>query len=589
MDVRGIRTWLLSGLLLWAAASTLYGQAQNLSARASVRANSVFVGETFRLTVQVSGSNSPEKPTLGKLEGGVATYLGGADNSRFMRRSINGRVTEINHLGYIFEYELRATKDGRLQIPPIEIKADGKSVRTQPLSLLVRKPSESDDFKLLVSLSKEKAYVGEQLVLEAVFYLRKNVNRFSLAAPITSNPAFETVQLESDNEQTTKTLNGEQFNAVQIQRLLVVPKQAGRFDLEPETITFQGQEGTEMVRDFVGRPVRRPKYAKYVIASNKLSLEVVPLPTQGRPANFSGIVGDLSVSVQASPTNVSVGDPITLSVSLSGPPFLDPVELPPLGEQAGLKDNFKVPKEREEGTINGNYKVFTQTVRAERPEVSEIPPITVSYFDTNAGRYQVAASQPIPLEVKATRVLTSGDAEGVAGELDAQQELQSALQGIAHNYRDAGALASQPLGFAGLTSPGRLAFLAIPPALYALLFMAVMGKRKREANPEKVRARRALGSMQRDLASASTSEEVITVFCRYLGDKLTMTSSALTYRDVEGALRERKVEGTVLEGIRSLFDAGEASRYAGGSGEGNVAEHRESARKWAAELEKVLR
>lgn len=588
MRVMGIRRCILSLLLLLAGGSAVWAQAQNLSARASVRANSVFVGEVFRLTIQVTGSNSPEKPTLGELEGATANYLGGADNSRYIRQEINGRVTESNHLGYVFQFEVRATKDGRLRIPPIEVKAGGKRVQTQALSLLVRKPSESDDFKLLVSLSKERAYVGEQIVLEAVFYIRKNVNGFSLSMPISKHPAFETVELPSDNQQTTKTLAGEQFSAIQIQRLLVVPKEAGRIELEPGTITFEGQDGTEVVRDFIRGPVRRPKYRKFVIASNKLSLEVVPLPQEGRPPNFSGIVGELAVSVQATPTRVNVGDPITLNVALTGPPFLEFLELPLLSEQTGLQGKFKIPKERDEGTINGNFKVFTQTVRAERPDVTEIPPIKVAYFDSKVGRYQVAASQPIPLEVKATRVVTSGDAEGMAGVAGAQQELQSALQGIAHNYRGAGVLASQSLGFAGLFSTGRLALVVIPPTLYGLLLMVVVGKRKREANPDKVRARRAIGHFQRDLAGAASTEEVLTVFCRFLGDKLALTSSALTYRDVEAPLRERRVDDECLGSVRALFDVGEASRFAGGSEGTAVEEQRESARKLAAQLERLL-
>ncbi|NIP98723.1 MAG: protein BatD, partial [Akkermansiaceae bacterium] len=72
---------------------------------------------------------------------------------------------------------------------------------------------------------------------------------------------------------------------------------------------------------------------------------------------------------------VNVGDPITLNIALSGPAFLEPVDLPPLDRQESLTRDFKVPTEIEEGSVDGNFKVFTQTVRALRDDVKAVPPI----------------------------------------------------------------------------------------------------------------------------------------------------------------------------------------------------------------------
>jgi len=567
--------------------------AKVLTARAGVGANSVFVGEPFRFQIQVSGSESPEQPDLSKLDGFKASFAGGGNNSRRSIRIINGQRTENVQLGYLFNYDLRATRAGRLTIPAIAVKADGETALTQPLSITAQKPSETENFKLRVSLSKERVYVGEQVLLEAVFYYTNSNqvdgNRgIQLSLPFENQGAFELHDLDGGQDRGPEALEGRRFQTLRV-RKVVIAKKEGSFSLEPATLSFRGADGFEMTRDFRGRSVRRPKYRSFVIPSNPLNLQVVPLPTQGRPANFAGHVGELSLSVQASPAEVNVGDPITMNVAVSGPPLLDPLELPPLHEQETLNKDFKVPTEIEDGTVNGNFKVFTQTVRALRADVKAIPPLELPYFDTGSGRYQVARTQPIPIVVNATRVLTAGDAEGLGPVGAAQTEIQSWVQGIAHNYSGPEALAKQVLGFSGLISPGRLAMVAGPPLAYAVLLAVVVTTRRRNANPDTVRARRALAGFNRDLPQAKSAEEVLVVFCHFLGDKLAMTSDALTFRDVESPLRERGVAEEKLAEVKSLFTAGEASRFAGGSGEGEVDEVRERAVALVLELENSLR
>ncbi len=587
----GRRTALASVAVIAGALGAV--RAETLTARAGVSGNSVFVGEPFRFQIQVSGSETPEQPDLSGLGGFKVSFSGGGANSRRSVRIINGQRSENVQLGYLLNYELRATREGRLTIPAIAVKAEGKTATTQPLVIVAQKPSETENFKLRLSVSKERAYVGEQILLEAVFYFARGneIDRsggIQLSLPVEDNPAFDLHDLDGGQDRGPEQLEGKNFQTSRVRKVLV-PTRAGSFPLEPATLSFRSGDGFEIVRDFFGNRVRRPKFKNIAIPSNPLNLVVAPLPREGQPAGFAGHVGEYSVSVQASPSEVNVGDPITLNIALSGPPLLDPVELPPLHEQKSLTADFKVPAEIEDGTVNGNFKVFTQTIRALRDDVKAIPPLELAYFDSAKGRYEVARSQAIPLVVRATRVVTSGDAEGLRPVEAAKLEVQSWMQGIAHNYSGSEALSKQVLGFSGLASAGRLTIVAGPPLAYAILLAVVAGVRRRNAHPETMRARRAMGGFHRGVSHATTSEDVLAVFCRYLGDKLAMTSDALTFRDVEAPLRERGVDDGKLEEIRNLFTAGEASRFAGGIGGEDVAAERDRAAKLVKELEKSLR
>ena len=137
-----------------------------VTARAALSANSVYVGEPFVLQIQISGGENPERPDLSKLDGFSAVFTRGIPSSSHVTQIIDGRVYQNKQLGYKLNYELRATRDGRLVIPPIEVKVDGQTVRTQRLLVQAQNPSETENFKLRLSLSKEQAYVGEQVVLE---------------------------------------------------------------------------------------------------------------------------------------------------------------------------------------------------------------------------------------------------------------------------------------------------------------------------------------------------------------------------------------------------------------------------------------
>ena len=245
--------------------------------------------------------------------------------------------------------------------------------------------------------------------------------------------------------------------------------------------------------------------------------------------------------------------------------------------------------EIEDGAVNGNFKVFTQTVRALRDDVTAVPPIELAYFDTATRTYKVARSEPVPLLVRPTRILTAGDVEGATPLGTAKQEIQSWTQGIAHNYGGAGLLATQALGLSGLLTPARLALLEGPPLAYVVLLVSVGTVRRRNADPEALRARRALGAFNQSIDGAGSAEDVLATFRAYLGDKLSMTSGALTFQDVRDALARAGVTDGDLRAIQRLFTAGEASRFAGGAGSEETDELREQANRLARQLDKVLR
>ncbi len=107
-------------------------------------------------------------------------------------------------------------------------------------------------------------------------------------------------------------------------------------------------------------------------------IEIQPIPVSGQPVDYAGAVGQFKFNVSAKPTNVAVGDPITLSLSISGTGRLDILQPPPLLEWTELTEAFKIPTDPMAGVVQGRRKQFTQSIRPRSDAVDEIPAIPFS-------------------------------------------------------------------------------------------------------------------------------------------------------------------------------------------------------------------
>jgi hypothetical protein len=566
-NMRFLAGWRAALLLvpLWLLVTGGGALAQDISARAAVSANSAFVGEGIRFEIQIEGSDNPDQPDLSGIKDFSIQANGSGPRNSSSVTIVNGQRTSQERFGYTFSYVLTPRREGVLTIPPIKITASGKTAQTNGVRIQANKPVEAEDFKLRASLSRNVAYVGEPVILEIVFYYKANVRGQNLELPALESGDFEVYDLGQDDENKVQKLDGKEFHTMRL-RKVIVPKQVGEVTLPPATLAFQGQSGSEAVRDFFGRRVTQPKWARFVVPSNEETLEVRELPTAGQPKGFAGHIGEYQISATAAPLEINVGDPITLTVALSGPPYLEHVNVPSLHLQEALTRDFKVPEEMDAGAVNGNFKVFTQTIRATSADVTEIPPIELPYFDSDSGTYKIAKSSPIPIVVKATNVVTADDAEGLGPVQTGTTQVEAWSRGIAHNYEDMDVLEDQRFDFMQwLRMPATVAMLVGLPVLYGVLLGLTNARRRREADPDKLRSRKALGELQRDLKNAGDSNAVLEVFRNYLGSKLRVPPGALTYRDVAQPLESQGIPGDSLAAIKAVFDQCEASRYAGGA------------------------
>ena len=185
---------LLAGVLCsWPGSFGFIANAQQFNVQAVIEKNQVFVGESFVFQIQIEGSDSPDKPDVSGIADFTVQELGGQQNSSQSMTIINGQVNQVVKRGYIFSYRLTPKRDGRLTIPSISVSADGKSMATQPIMIRATPPTETEDFKLRMSLSERKAYIGQPVTLTTTWYVGKDVREFSFNVPVLEDGRFKVV------------------------------------------------------------------------------------------------------------------------------------------------------------------------------------------------------------------------------------------------------------------------------------------------------------------------------------------------------------------------------------------------------------
>lgn len=565
-------------VLLSLPASVAARQQGDITISAEVSASRVYVGEAFIFQVRVEGASSAEAPTLPNVLGLEGQYKGGQDVSQRSTLIVNGRRVDKSFTAFVMQFELVATKPGTLVIPPMEIRTGGKVFTTNPVSVSAVPPQEDKDVRLRIEVDNPSPYVGEPIRLRLMLGLGRAAADAAFAIPgveakfdtvdesnvlqqLQNQPMFEVLGAQVPATQGSSRFDGVEMTTYTAERVLV-PREPGRIAIGPATASVDLIERKAMsIFD-------RDQTRRAVVPSNPLTLDVKPLPSEGKPANFNGLIGGYRVTARASPTEVNVGDPITVTIRVEGP-LAASVPAPALERQANLVDQFRVASEAAPGTTDGRARIFTRVLRALRADVSEIPPIELPFFDSKASRYEIARSEAIPVKVRQTRVVTAADAEGNIGEeaTPVGLALEERAGGIRFNFEGSDLLVNQSFDLMlAVSSPVGLAALAAPPVIYATVAVIAFVRRRASANGPATRRRRALSEARAALNAATgeastVASAVSAAIRRYIGAKCGRAGDGLTSRECADLIRVRVPKDADL--LAALLERCDGALYGG--------------------------
>ena len=207
-------------------------------------------------------------------------------------------------------------------------------------------------------------------------------------------------------------------------------------------------------------------------AGKKLSVSSLPpipedLPESGKPA----IMGPVKVQAELSKTELTVGEPVTLTLTFSDVKNTD-FSIPPLGKQQALENGFSIPAERSPGKNEQGKRIFVQTIRAADDSPEEFPALSFPVFNTESGEWETVSTDAVPINVLPTRVADSGDLEVWNSEGPAIRDLEYNDTGLAASYPGTELLFSaRPGNYPWMHPVLFYIILILPPGLWVLLLL----------------------------------------------------------------------------------------------------------------------
>ncbi len=581
-----MRALVIAAALLLPGARVAWGA--EVSAHVSPR--QVFAGVPFTLNVSISGYSAgfelPVLPEVGGLQ-----LLSSEPNRQesTMTRIIGAQVTNIRsvELGYSFVAE----REGTFTIPALTVVADGGKHATRPITFTVDRSETGDLLELELSSERTTCYVGEKIALSLLIRVkafedetwRVRFNERDMWSCVDRNRSsfgpFAGGQATVREERAGGAADEDAVFYVYELRGEWTPKEAGTLSFDDVRVLVDYPVQIAPARSIFDRGKVEVVSSRPVVARLQDSaVEVLLPPEEGRPAFYRGAVGRFEITASARPTEVAVGDPITLTMTVidrtpGGAP-LDTLPPPALEEVAPLTEGFRMPADPLAGVVEGRTKTFTQTIRARGDQVAEVPPIPYAYFDPRERRYAVAQSDPLEIRVHPASTLAIGDVIGAGPGAGRPTELTEVAGGILPNYAGAEVLAVQP--------PFRLtwahgAATAAPPLAFGILALGRRRIRRLREDRGYARRRGAKRSALRRLSAARRSgpdaraRETLTAVTNYVADRCDLPAGALTRAEVVERLRRAGVAEDLVRDVESLLGECEHLRYAGDGARGEDA------------------
>ena len=486
---------------------------------------------------------------------------------------INGRLTSESKV--TLSVMVTPLVAGTVSIPPVSIMVDGVEHTSPIIPIAVGKSDIAEVLQAVVTSTSPTVYVGQPLEL----VLRIAIRPYrSQEFGVTLSEADMWNLIDADRStfgtfaQAMREMSQRGQRPAGREELLggaawyvydiparIWPTRAGPPDAGEVRLHWRYPAALTAQRGFFGGRELAIASTRSISASATVEgIEVLGLPEEGRPSSFTGAVGNFALKASARPLQVAVGDPITLTVEisdLSGNADMDAIQPPALGPDS-MGGDFRIPSAPLAGTVNGDTKTFTQTVRPTRTGIEAIPPLEFSWFDPVLRTYRSAQTAPIGISVAPAELLATDAVLGAPKSPAPREALTQVKGGLAANVAASPALVADR----GSTVPAAVAIplLALPPLACAGAAIAIRRRERMLANPSAARARDAARRAREQLRAGEAADAI----ANYIAAKVHRPDGTMTRRELSRCIREAGGSDALAAEVDAVAEAGERSRFA---------------------------
>ena len=487
-------------------------------------------------------------------------------------------INGVRGFSKTYSYTLAPSARGTFIIKQASIVIEGKTYKTSPkqieVTAAVDKPSDqmtADDvadesLHLVAEVSKTAPYMNEALSVVYKLYVSPNIS-VSRYQPL-DNPKYNNfwshdIPVGRPSAQNG-TYKGKPYRYVVLKRVVLYPQRGGELEIEPLSLEVTVDVPTNR-RDFFGGRIYTS--TNKTVSAGRRTIRVKDLPSQGKPANFSGAVGDFNFKVTTSKTNLNASESLQARVEVSGKGNLKLFQLPEPSLPSSLEvyepefeETVRTTLSGSQGKVSNNYTIVP-SFKGKYP----IPSVSFSYFDPKNEKYHTINSKEIVINV------LSGPSNG---DPTARGPVTGNRQVVTATGSQFGFIKLKP----NLTAIGTnyffgsnrfylwwlLPLLFIPIAIYfgrrrETIAGDVAGNRIKKANRL---ARKYLSTAKKVLGNKEAFYIALEkALHNYLKAKLKIETSEFSKDKIASLLTEKQVDDTTNEGFLALLKNCEMARY----------------------------
>lgn len=498
----------------------------------------------------------------------------GGPNTSVSNYSRNGKRS----FNKTYSYFLAPKQRGKFTIKQATIEIDGETYKTFPITIevtaAVDKPNgetaasdvAAENVHLIAEVSKSDPYLNEAITVVYKLYvsLETTVSGWQEKDKPRYNDFWsQNIEVKGFNVMNGE-YNGEEYRYVVLKKTVLYPQKTGALKLEPLVLDVNVEVPSNR-RDIFGR--RLMTKVPQVVTAGSRTINVKPLPEQGKPSDFKGAVGNFSFKVNTSKTQLNATESLQAKLEVKGKGNLKLFELPKLTVPSSLEvyepehqESVRTNLSGMQGGISDTYTIVPQ-YRGKYP----VPSISFSYFDPDTESYKRITSEEIVIDVLEGPMASNTNTENTT--LTTKQSVNPDTNTFAFIKTTANwtSIKTEPFfQSTGFWSLVLLPFLAIP--------LAIVVRRKkdeRDADVQGNRIRKADRLAKKYLSEAKKAMGKKESFYlalekalhNYLKAKLNIETSDFNKEKIESLLIERNVEADVVSDFISILENCELARY----------------------------
>jgi len=613
-----MRKWIFLAILFCAVGVTAF--AQDITFKASSE-KAVVVNQQFRVSFTLStpaGQNGKDFQAPG-FKGFEVLF--DIQQQGYSSSIINGKQLSSQTLSYV--YTLVAKQEGTFTIPAATIKVGNSEYKSNGLTINVLPDDKTadtgnntqgnagnngasgnqeasvntEDIFMRMHVSKTSVYENEGFLVTFKLYSREDISGIeNYKFPEYEGFIAQEIEMKGNPQWNMEPFNGRNYRTVVLKQTILFPQHAGKITVNSGKFdVIVNVRNQRRQRNFFDDFFDTTTPVRKTLTTTPVTINVKELPS-GKPASFSGAVGDYKMSSSISTTELKANDAVTVKISISGEGNIKMVKNPEIVFPNDFEPYDPIVNTSSKITQSGVSGTKTIEYNAIPRYAGDfvIPKAEFSYFDLKTGNYKTLATEEYTLHVAQGEAGNGGNAPII----NSSNKEDIRFLGKDIRYIKTGNAHFNKGSFFFGTFAYDL-FYIIPALLFIVFFIIYRKQAAENANIALVRTKKANKVASKRLKTAhkylkenkqeAFYDEILKAVWGYLSDKLAIVLADLSRTTAHAALQRQQLADTDIEPFLQTVDACEFARYAPARGQGQMQQLYNDAMKTISRLEQLLR